>query len=68
MGYGHGRHRYLAARRASLFAAIYLVLGVLVAAGNDYFDRLTTFGRLVSALLAVVLWPLLLVGLDIRVR
>ena len=68
MGYGHGRYRYVAARRASLFAAIYLVLGLLVAAGNDYFDRLTTFGRLVSALLAVVLWPLLLVGLDIRVR
>ena len=49
-------------------AAIYLVLGVLVAVANDYFDHLTTFGRLISALLAVVLWPLLLFGLDIRIR
>ena len=48
--------------------AIYLVLGILVAVANNYFDHLTTLGRLLSALLAVVLWPLLLLGLDIRIR
>ncbi len=52
----------------NIAAVIYLVLGVLVAAGNDYFDHLTTFGRLIAALLAVLLWPLLLFGLDIRIR
>ncbi len=55
------------ARGTGIFAAIYFVLGILVALGNDYFDHLTTFGRLISALLAVVLWPLLLLGIDIRV-
>ncbi len=53
---------------SGLGAAIYLVLGVLVAVANDYFDHLTTFGRLIAALLAVLLWPLLLFGLDIRIR
>lgn len=47
---------------------IYFVLGVLVAVANNYFDHLTTFGRLISALLAVLLWPLLLLGLDIRIH
>jgi hypothetical protein len=47
---------------------IYFVLGILVAVANNYFDHLTTFGRLISALLAVLLWPLLLLGLDIRIH
>lgn len=39
-----------------------------VAVANKYFDHLTTFGRLLSALLAVLLWPLPLFGLDVRIR
>ena len=46
---------------------IYLVLGVIVAASENYFDQLSTLGRLLSAILAVMLWPLLLLGLDIRI-
>ncbi|MDQ3769241.1 MAG: hypothetical protein M3370_07170 [Actinomycetota bacterium] len=46
---------------------IYLVLGVIVAASENYFDQLSTLGRLLSAVLAVMLWPLLLLGLDIRI-
>ncbi len=59
---------YAPAYRSGIATAIYLVLGLLVAVANNYFDHLTTFGRLLSALLAVVLWPLLLLGLDIRIR
>ena len=46
---------------------IYLVLGLLVTASQNYFDHLTTVGRLVSAIVAVALWPLLLFGIDIRI-
>ena len=46
---------------------VYFVLGLVVAASQNYFDHLTTVGRLVSALVAVVLWPLLLFGIDIRI-
>jgi hypothetical protein len=53
---------------SSIAGAIYLVLGVLVAVAKDYFDHLTTLGRLLSAVLAVALWPLLLLGLDIRIH
>ncbi|MDP8968010.1 MAG: hypothetical protein M3N04_05365, partial [Actinomycetota bacterium] len=59
----YDRYSYAPAYRSGIAVAIYLVLGILVAVANDYFDHLTTFGRLLSALLAVVLWPLLLLGL-----
>ena len=65
--YDH-RRSYAPAYGPSLAVGIYFVLGLLVAVANDYFDHLSTFGRLISALLAVALWPLLLFGLDIRVR
>lgn len=65
----YDRYSYAPAYRSSgIGVAIYLVLGILVAIANNYFDHLTTFGRLISALLAVLLWPLLLFGLDIRIR
>ena len=51
----------------SIGGFIYLVLGVFVAMSQNYFDHLTTVGRLLSALFAVILWPLLLFGIDIRI-
>ncbi len=63
----YDRPGYAPAYGSSIAVAIYVVLGILVAAANNYFDHLTTLGRLLSALLAVVLWPLLLLGIDIRI-
>lgn len=51
----------------SIGGIVYLVLGVIVAASQNYFDHLSTVGRLLSAILAVMLWPLLLFGIDIRI-
>lgn len=64
----YDRYSYAPAYGSGIAVGIYVVLGILVAVANNYFDHLTTFGRLISALLAVLLWPLLLLGLDIRVR
>ena len=64
----YDRYSYAPAYGPSIGVVIYFVLGVLVALAHDYFDHLSTFGRLISALLAVALWPLLLFGLDIRIR
>ena len=46
---------------------IYFVLGLLVAASQNYFDHLSTLGRVLSAIIAVIVWPLLLFGIDIRI-
>ncbi|HVF79345.1 MAG TPA: hypothetical protein VNA28_13695 [Solirubrobacteraceae bacterium] len=51
----------------SIGAIIYFVIGVIVAASQNYFDHLSTVGKVVSALVAVLVWPLLLFGIDIRI-
>ena len=51
--------------RLSLGAVIYLVIGVVVAAQNDFFDHLDSLEGILSAVLAVLAWPL--VALDIHV-
>ena len=53
--------------RVSLLSLVYIVVGVIVAAANDYFDSLGTAGRVLSAAVAVALWPLVLIGFDIRI-
>jgi hypothetical protein len=52
----------------SLIGVIYLVIGVVVAASKDYFENLDTAKRILSAALAVLLWPLLLFGVDLHIR
>jgi hypothetical protein len=51
-------------RGSGLIVLIYLVIGVLVAAVKDYFGDVDTLKGIVSALLAVVLWPLVLFGVE----
>ena len=46
---------------------IWIVTGVVVAAIYDYFDSLETVGQVLTAIAAVLLWPLLLFGFDIRI-
>ena len=60
-GYGEGM------RRIPLLFVIYLVVGVVVAYAEDYFDNLDRTKQLLSAILAVALWPLILVGFDVKV-
>ena len=51
-----------------LLATIYLIVGAVIAATHDYFVNVNTGNEILSAVLAVVLWPLLLLGIDLHVR
>lgn len=53
---------------ARLLVLAYLVVGVVVAVSRDYLDSLDTAGEWISAILAVLIWPLLLLGFDVAVR
>ena len=53
--------------RVSFFAVAWVVIGFVVAVVEDHFDSLGTFGRVLTAIAAVLLWPLLLLGSDIRI-
>ena len=54
-------------RRTTLLFVIYLVIGVVVAYDRDYLENLDRVRRLISAVLAIVLWPLVLLGFDVKV-
>lgn len=54
--------------RISVLGLVYVVIGVIVAASRDYLDNLERLKPILSAILAVVLWPLVLLGLDIRIE
>ena len=54
--------------RIGTLGIVYLVIGIIVAAINNYFDNVGTVLRIVEALVAVVLWPLVLLGIDINLR
>jgi hypothetical protein len=54
--------------RISVAGLVYLVVGIVVAATHDYFDNIDTVKRVISAALAIVLWPLILLGIDLHVH
>jgi hypothetical protein len=55
-------------RRPGWLVIIWLIIGVAVAASNDYFEKLGTIRLILSAVLAVLLWPLVLLGIDLHIK
>jgi hypothetical protein len=54
-------------RRFSLLGLIYVLVGVYVAFANDYIT-VRVVKIVLSALLAIFLWPLILLGVDLHIR
>jgi len=48
----------------SIGLIVYVVIGVAVAAARDYLSDVGSIGDIVNLLLAVLLWPLVLLGVD----
>jgi hypothetical protein len=55
-------------RLKTLITVAYLFAGLIVAANEDYLRQLGTIRQVVSALLAIILWPLILLGVDLHIR
>lgn len=53
---------------AKLLGAIYVAVGIFMAANKDYFQNLDTVKRVLSALLAILLWPLLLLDVNLHIK
>ena len=51
-----------------LLGAIYVAVGIFLAGNKDYFQNLDTAKRVLSALLAILLWPLLLLDVDLHLK
>lgn len=51
----------------SFSGIIYLIIGLVIAGNRGYLTDLGTLPHLVSALLAIILWPLVLLHVDLHV-
>lgn len=54
--------------RSGLGSVIYLIIGVILASSHHYFTHASTLKPVLSAVLAVVLWPLLLLGINLHIH
>ena len=54
--------------RISLIAVVYLIVGVIVASTHHYFAHLHSVADFGSAALAILLWPLILLGINLHIH
>ena len=52
----------------NILIVVYLVVGVVVASSHHYFVHLHSLTAVLSAVLAVLLWPLVLFGLSLHIK
>ena len=52
----------------TLLLIAYIVIGIVAAANRNYLESLNSVAEIVSALLAILLWPLILLGVSLRIR
>ncbi len=50
-----------------LIGIVYLIIGFLVAAAREYLGGIDGVNDVVSAALAILLWPLVLLGIDFEI-
>ena len=55
-------------RGPSFLTVVWLVIGVIVAYTHHYFENLGTLKAIASAALAIILWPLLLLGINLHIK
>jgi hypothetical protein len=51
-----------------LLSVAYLVIGLIVANSHHYFRHVRGFKPIASAVLAVLLWPLILFGVNLHIK
>ncbi len=54
--------------RSGIGTVVYLLIGVIVAAAHHYLTHIAALKPLISAVLAIGLWPLVLLGINLHVH
>jgi hypothetical protein len=55
-------------RGPSILTIIYVVIGIFVAQDHHYFSHVNNVEDVISAALAVVLWPLVLLDVNLHLK
>ena len=53
---------------SALLSVVYIVIGLIVASSHHYFEHLNSVKPIASAALAVLLWPLVLFGVNLHLK
>ena len=62
------RPRVVARPRFGLTGLLYVTIGAVVAATHHYFQHADTLRLIGSAILAVLFWPLVVLGVDLHIH
>jgi hypothetical protein len=54
--------------RSGIGSVIWLIVGIIVASAHHYFSHVGALKPVISAVLAVILWPLLLLGINLHIH
>ena len=54
-------------RRSPIIVIIYIIIGAIMASNRGYLVGLGQLDNILSALLAIFLWPLLLLGVNLHI-
>jgi hypothetical protein len=54
-------------RQVSLGLAVWVIIGAIVAAQHNFFDKLNGLSPILSAVLAVIAWPLVLLKVHVAI-
>jgi hypothetical protein len=54
--------------RSRLLLLVYIGVGLVIASTHHYFSNVHGWRGVVSAVLAVFLWPLILLGINLHIR
>jgi hypothetical protein len=52
----------------NLLLVVYLLAGAIIAATHHYYAQLHTARQIGSAVLAILLWPLLFLGINLHIH
>jgi hypothetical protein len=52
----------------SLLFVVWVAVGAVVAYAHHYWENINTFKEILSAVLATLLWPLLLLGVSLHIH
>lgn len=55
-------------RRSSIIVIVYVIIGIIMASNRGYLVGLGAIDNIISALLAIILWPLLLLGVSLHIN
>ncbi|MDQ1356393.1 MAG: hypothetical protein QOE07_2173 [Acidimicrobiaceae bacterium] len=54
-------------RQVSLGGVVWIVIGIIVAASHHFLDTLNTASTIGSAILAIIVWPLVLLHIHLAI-